>query len=94
MTGNQGRGWLEPGPRSGLESREPFGYRRDGIELAAWLHAVGRERNQRTWKWEEVVAVEPRCRYLAAVDRRAFYAGVRGLQGGVVEEREEVTFQW
>jgi Calcineurin-like phosphoesterase len=89
-----GQGWLEPGPQSGLADREPFGYRRDGLELAAWLHGVGRERDQRSWKWEEVVAIEPRCRYLAGIDRRAFHAGIRGLKGGVVEEREEVTFQW
>jgi hypothetical protein len=89
-----GEGWLEPGPRSGLSRREPFGYRRDGIELAAWLHGVARERDQRTWTWGEIVVLEPRCRYLAGIDRRTFYKGIRRLKGGVVEEREEVTFEW
>jgi hypothetical protein len=89
-----GQGWLEPGPHSGLARREAFGYRRDGIELAAWLQEISRERDQRSWSWGEVIELEPRCRYLAGIDRRAFHVGVRGLEGGVVEEREEVTFQW
>jgi hypothetical protein len=89
-----GEGWLPPAENSGLPHVEPFGYRRDGLELAVWLAEEARSRDQRLWSWPEVVELEPRCRYLAEVDRSAFFTGVRLLDGGVVEATREVTFKW
>jgi hypothetical protein len=89
-----GEGWLPPAENSGLPHVEPFGYRRDGLELAVWLQGEARRREQRLWSWAEVVELEPRCRYLAEVDRKAFFAGVRLLDGGALEVSGEVTFRW
>jgi hypothetical protein len=89
-----GEGWLPPAESSGLRHVEPFGYRRDGLELAVWLQGEARQREQRLWSWEEVLKLEPRCRYLADIDRKAFFGGVRLLDGGVVEATGEVTFKW
>jgi hypothetical protein len=89
-----GEGWVEAGPRSGLPFHTSFGYRRDGSELAAWLLAEARGRDQRVWTWQQIVELEPRARFLTDFDRSAFFDGVRRLEGGVSEEVEEVTFQW
>ncbi len=89
-----GEGWTTPAPGSGLPVSEPFGYRRDGIELAVWLREEAQQLGRRRWSWEEIIELEPRCKYLAEIDRRSFYQGVRRLKGGVVEAREEVTFEW
>lgn len=94
-----GTGWVEPGARSGLPARPTFGYRRDGHELAVWLLGEARARDQRTWSWPEIVALEPRCAYLIPQDQEVFFDGVRSLGGGQVSAPDphdflEVTFQW
>jgi hypothetical protein len=90
----EGKGWQEPAKESGLPHVAPFGYRRDGFELAAALFREAKRIDRRTWSWNEVVEWEPRCCFLAEVDRQAFFAGVRQLNGGAQEGIEEVSFEW
>ncbi len=89
-----GVGWVDPGATSVLPAQSSFGYRRDGMELASWVLAQARQRNQRTWTWQEVIEAEPRCAFLADCDRSRFDAGVRRLGGGVQSDVNEVTFSW
>ncbi len=89
-----GLGWVDPASTSELPASSVFGYRRDGTELASWLRERAQERGQRSWKWPEVVELEPRCAYLADCDRRRFDAGIRRVGGGVQEDIGEVTFAW
>lgn len=84
--------WIPSGPKSGLPHRSSFGYRRDGAELAHWLGEEAEARDKKTWTWDEICDLEPRCRYLADCDFAEFIRGVRNLGGGVQEELREVTF--
>lgn len=90
----EGQGWREPTEGSGLAHVAPFGYRRDGFELAAALRKRAQEIDRRMWSWAEVLDWEPRARFLIEADRLAFYAGVRRLGGGVQEGVEQVSFEW
>ena len=91
-----GDGWIEASSDSGLPELAGFGYRRDGLELAHALKAEAVARDKRAWRWDEIEAEEPRCRYLTPRDREEFFHGVRLLSGGVVDRPDEgfleVTF--
>jgi metallophosphoesterase superfamily enzyme len=87
-----GSGWEPAGYEGNLSSHEAFGYRRDGFELANWLQAHSREQRQFAWRWEELISLDPRVRFLSTRDREEFYRAVEAIGGGVQKGIGEVTF--
>lgn len=85
-------GWGEPLPESGLPPRAAFGYRRDGYELARWVEAQGAD-GRKTWRWDELIELEPRLAFLADADRADFFAAADRLGAGVIDSIMEVSFK-
>lgn len=89
-----GEGWREAAESSGLPPVAPFGYRRDGFEMAATLYEEARRVGRGTWTWDEILGWEPRARFLVDADLRAFFSGVRTLGGGPHVGVGQVSFEW